>query len=258
MIKVAILGIGRMGKEVLRQCVSEGFEVVAVISRKDSTKLGMDAGRLSGISPLNVSVSSSENLAEILEETKPDVVIDFTNADACIENSKVVCEKKINMVIGTTGFSESQLDELRGCIEKNEIGAVISPNMSIGVNVFWKLIKEAAKLLKGYEIEIVEAHHRFKKDKPSGTAIKTAKIISREIGRDWGEIPIHSLRVGDIVGEHTVLFATIGERLEITHKAHSRDAFSRGVIKAVKFIQGKKGLYNMDDVIGLNKKSRTE
>lgn len=267
MIKVTIIGLGRMGKEVLRQCVADGFKIVSVIEAPKSPLLGKDAGTLAGIEPLDIWVTNSEYLSRTLDETRPDVVTDFTNAKACVENSKLVCEKGINLVIGTTGFIESELKELKENIKRCETGAVISPNMSIGVNVFWRLVGRASELLKDYDIEIIEAHHRFKKDAPSGTALKTAEIISDKLGRDlkdiatYGrkgmkergikEIGIHAIRAGDIVGEHTVLFGTLGERVEIIHRAHSRAAFAKGVVEAVKFIKGKKGVYGMDDVLGL-------
>ncbi len=266
-MKIAMLGMGRMGREIVRNATEEGMEVVAAIDKDDSPAVGEDAGTLAGIRALGVNVTGSGNLAEILEESKPDVVIDFSSPTACLENSAVVCAKRINMIIGTTGFSDGELRELKKNIESSGIGAVISPNMSVGVNVFWDLVRNATGLLKGYDIEITEAHHRFKKDAPSGTAKKTAEIIAEELGeslsdsvvygrkgikeRQAGEIGIHAIRAGDIVGEHTVMFSTLGERLEIIHRAHSRRAFSSGVGMAVKFIHGKKGIYGMDDVLGL-------
>jgi len=265
--KIAMLGMGRMGREIVRNAAAEGMEVVAAVDSDDGPSIGQDAGTLAGISPLGVTVTGVGSLAETLENSKPDAVVDFSSPEACLENSKIVCEKKINMVIGTTGLSDEQLTGLKQNIEGAGIGAVISPNMSVGVNVFWELVREATKLLKDYDIEITEAHHRFKKDAPSGTAKKTAEIIAKELeenladsavyGREGikerqpGEIGIHAIRAGDIVGEHTVIFGTLGERVEITHKAHSRGAFSSGVIKAAQFISGKKGIFSMADVLEL-------
>ncbi len=267
MIKIAMLGVGRMGKGIIKEAKKEGFDVVAAIDSPENQIIGRDAGLMSQIDALGVEVSSAADLEDTLKKTKPQVVIDFTNAEACFWNSKVICRDGINMVIGTTGFSGKQLEEMRKDIERYDVGAVISPNMSVGVNVFWEIISEATKLLRDYDIEITEAHHRFKKDAPSGTALKTAQIITEELGksmddalvygrkgkheREEGEIGIHAIRAGDIVGEHTVLFGTLGERVEITHKAHSRDAFVKGVIKAVHFINGKKGIYSMKDVLGI-------
>jgi len=267
MIKVCILGCGRMGKEIIKECVNEGFEIVAAVDAPDNPINGKDAGLISGIGKLGVTVSSASNLEKIIEKSKPDVVIDFTNAEASFWNSKVIFQKGINMVIGTTGFSDEQIREIRRYIKRYNVGAVISPNMSIGVNVFWNLIEMATKLLKDYDIEIIESHHRFKRDAPSGTALKTAEIIADILNenlddmgifgrkgiseRRKGELGIHAIRAGDIVGEHTVLYATIGERIEIIHRAHSRMAFVKGVIKAVKFIRKRKGIYDMKDVLGI-------
>ncbi len=248
MIKIAVLGVGRMGREIIKQAAAD-FKIVATIDSPKSEFLGKDAGILSGIEPIRVTVESSDNLAGILDRAKPDVVVDFTNADACAKNSRIISDKKVNMVIGTTGFTEEQMSELKNNITKNNIGAVISPNMSIGVNVFWNLVRDASKFLRDYDIEVVEAHHRFKKDKPSGTALKTAEVIAKETGKNKEEIPIHAIRAGDIVGDHTAVFATPGERIEITHRAHSRMAFVNGVLKAVKFIYGKKGIYGMNEVL---------
>jgi len=267
MIKIAVIGFGRMGKEIIKEAVAEGFKVVAVIDAPGSQYAGKDAGSLAGIESLGVAVSTSDVLAKTLDYAKPDVVIDFSSPAACVKNSKVASEKKIDLVIGTTGFSEKDLSEIKENVKKNNIGAVISPNMSMGVNVFWEIVREAAKMLKDYDIEIIEKHHRFKKDAPSGTALKTADIIGKSIGTDLeknavygrkglkerakGEIGIHAIRAGDIVGEHTVLFGTLGERVEITHTAHSRGALTKGAILAARYIKGKKGVYGMNDVLGL-------
>jgi 4-hydroxy-tetrahydrodipicolinate reductase len=256
-----------MGKLIVKMLSSAGHKVVSVVDAPGTVDLSKDAGLLAGISELGVKVSSSDKLSETLDETKPDVVVDFTTASACVGNAKTVSGKKINLVIGTTGFTEAQKKEIEDTVKKNKVGAVLSPNMSVGVNAYWKLVAEAAKTLKGYDVEVIEAHHRFKKDAPSGTALKTAEVICEAQGRSLkdvgvygrkgdaprkeGEIGIHAIRAGDIVGEHTVLFSTLGERLEVTHRAHSREAFVSGVMKAVDFIAGKKGFYDMKDVLGL-------
>jgi 4-hydroxy-tetrahydrodipicolinate reductase len=267
MIKIGVIGFGRMGKEIIKEAVGAGMKIVAVVDAPQSPAFGKDAGVLSGIDKLGVDVSSAENLGATLEKTKPDVVIDFSSVAATIKNSKTVSDKKINLVIGTTGLSEKELSEIKDNVKKNNTGAVISPNMSIGVNVFWKLTESAAKKLSDYDIEIIEKHHRFKKDAPSGTAMKTAQVIADAIEIDLkekgvygrkgmkerakGEIGIHAIRAGDIVGEHTVIFCTLGETIELTHKAHSRSVFTKGAIKAAEYVKGKKGVYGMDDVLNL-------
>jgi 4-hydroxy-tetrahydrodipicolinate reductase len=267
MAKVAVLGVGRMGKGIIAEAVSAGMQVVAAVDAPASPQIGKDAGMLAGISLLNVLVSSAADLEKTLDKTKPDVVIDFSSADACIKNFPIISWKGVNVVIGTTGLKPEQLEAIKADAKRNNIGVVISPNMSVGVNVFWKIIAEATKNLRDYDVEIIEKHHRFKKDAPSGTALKTAEIISKELNKDLvdnavygrhglserkaGEIGIHAIRGGDIVGEHTVMYTTLGERIEITHIAHSRGALIGGAIKAAKFIAGKKGVYGMNDVLGI-------
>ena len=268
-MKVGIIGFGRMGKQIAKRALDEGMEIACVVDVSSHPDQNKDIGIGLGREPINVKLSSAENLKETIRESKPDVMIDFSSASACVNNTKIITENKINIVIGTTGFSESQLSEVKTNISRYSIGAVLSPNMSVGVNVFWKLVGDAAKLLKDYDIEIIEAHHILKKDAPSGTALKTAEVISNALNkklddvavfgrrglaeRKTGEIGIHAIRAGDIVGDHTVLFATQGERIEITHRAHSRDAFVNGVIKSTEFIKGRIGIYDMSDVLKLNK-----
>jgi len=266
MTKVAVLGVGRMGKGIIAEAVSAGMQVVAAVDSPGNPQIGKDAGMLAGISLLNVLVSSAADLEKTLDKTKPDVVIDFSSADACAKNFPIIAKKGVSVVIGTTGLKPEQLEAIKADAKKCNIGLVVSPNMSVGVNVFWKIIAEATKNLKDYDVEIIEKHHRFKKDAPSGTALKTAEIIAKEMGkptldavygrhglseRKAGEIGIHAVRGGDIVGEHTVMYTTLGERIEITHIAHSRSAFIGGVIKAAKYIPGKKGVYGMNDVLGI-------
>jgi 4-hydroxy-tetrahydrodipicolinate reductase len=172
--------------------------------------------------------------------------------------------KKVNLVVGTTGFTPEQKALMEKAIKENGVAAVISPNFSIGVNVFWGLLAEAAKSLSDYDIEIIEAHHNQKKDAPSGTAVKAAEVISKTLGGKelvYGrhglsprkqEIGIHAVRGGDIVGDHTVLFAGDGERIEIKHQAHSRQAFAKGAVKAAVWVSSAPpGVYEMADVLGI-------
>jgi 4-hydroxy-tetrahydrodipicolinate reductase len=262
-IKVAFVGLGKMGRAAAKKVLeTEGLEVVAAF---DVSGLGSDVGILVGSCETGIKVEDPARLAKTLKTLRPDVVVDFTQPEATLKNSRAVAAAGVNMVIGTTGFTDKQMNELV-CVLKG-VGAVISPNMSVGVNVFWKLVGEAAKELKGYDVEVVEAHHRFKKDAPSGTALKAVKVIcdatGRDIGRDVvygrhgdskrrdGEIGVHSIRAGDIVGEHTVMFTTLGERFEVRHVAHSRDSLASGIPAALRFIRGKKGIYDMADVLGL-------
>ena len=256
-----------MGKLIIKMLFEAGHDVVAVVDAMGAPCIGKDAHTLAGLEEKGVTVSMSRELAKTLAEAMPDVIVDFSIADACCENAVVAASAGVNLVIGTTGISDEQMKILEDGIESNNIGAVISPNMSVGVNAFWEIVRKAAAMLPDYDIEIVEAHHRFKKDAPSGTALKTADVICEALGkslsdvavygrqgecpRKEGEIGIHAIRAGDIVGEHTVLFSTLGERVEVTHKAHTREAFVSGVVRAVEFIDGKTGLYSMKDVLNL-------
>ncbi|MCK4475685.1 MAG: 4-hydroxy-tetrahydrodipicolinate reductase [Methanophagales archaeon] len=258
-IKVAVAGArGRMGSQVVRSVSeNENMELVACF---DPSNVGEE------IAP-GIKISSPDAMEHVLKEVKPDVFVDFTNATAAVENVKVASRNKVKLVVGTTGFSEEQFKEMENAIKDN-VPAIVSPNFSIGVNIFWKLIAEAARHLQAYQyhVEIIEMHHSHKKDAPSGTAVKAAEIISDYIGgktafvygrqgitgeRTDEEIGIHAVRAGDIVGDHIVLYAGKGERLEITHRAHSREAFAQGAIKAIEWISGKerREIYSMDEMM---------
>ena len=210
----------------------------------------------------DVVVSHVDEIDEVLKNASPDVLIDFTIADAAVSNIGHAVRNNVNLVVGTTGLEPYQ-DEIAGIIADN-VSAVIAPNFAVGVNVFWKLIAEAAEYVGDWDIEIVEAHHRHKKDAPSGTARQAAEIISRVLGRKrlvhgreglcprGDEIGIHAIRGGDIVGDHLVLFAGDGERIEIRHQAHSRQAFAAGAIRAARWVMdAPAGIHGMDDVLGL-------
>ena len=259
MTRIAITGaLGRMGTLVIQEAARiEGMELVA----------GLDA--VGAGKPLQggVLVKDASQLEQVLKETRPDVLIDFTIAKAAVKNVCIAASLGVDLVVGTTGISSEQLSEMREAIEGN-VAAVITPNFSVGVNLFWKLVADAAAALKGYDfdIEIIEAHHNQKKDAPSGTALATLEAIRRARGESdlsevvYGrngimprgkEIGVHAVRAGDIVGDHTVLLAGPGERLEIRHQAHSRAAFASGAVRAATWVVGRKpGIYGMADVLG--------
>ena len=270
-IKVAVTGaLGRMGGGIIKTLYKypEEFKLVAAIESPNHEKKGEDIGLLHGIGNTGVVLETSDELENILDRTKPDVLVDFTAPEPCVNTTKIASSKGVNLVIGTTGFTESQKEELENAIKKHNVSAIISQNYAIGVNIFFKTLEFLGKKLGDYDIEIVEMHHRFKKDAPSGTALRAAEIIMDNLNRDshinYGrkgligerkkeEICIHALRGGDVVGDHTVIFAGDGERLELTHKASSRQAFINGVILAIKFIsQKEKGIYNTFDMLNLN------
>lgn len=267
MIKLGVTGAaGRMGKAILNLASQDkAFKITAALELEDSPAIGTDVGALIGTKALGVKVTS-----DTLQAFKScDVVIDFTHASATSSNLAAAKKTKTQFVLGTTGFDEKVKKFLKSA--SKSIGIVQAPNMSIGVNLLFKLAEITGKALdEDYDIEIVEAHHRMKKDAPSGTAlgllesvaasrkknIKKDAIYGRvgETGaRPRGELAVHTMRGGDVVGDHTVFFLGNGERIELTHKASSRDAFASGALKAAKFIVRKRaGLYNMRQVLGID------
>lgn len=265
-IRAIVTGAGgRMGGRIVH-AISEtdGIKNTGGTEQKGSPFIGKDIGSVAGVEGSNIPISDS--LESIIQDG--DVIIDFTLPEATMENVRLAASNKKDIIIGTTGLSGVQMDEIKKC--SGDIRIVQAPNMSVGVNVLFKLIKEAALALgEGYDIEITEAHHRFKKDAPSGTALKIADILSSTMNRDLSkvavygrkgmtgertdqEIGIHVIRGGDIAGDHTVTFCGMGERLQLTHIAHNRDNFARGAVRAALWLSDKKpGLYNMMDVLGL-------
>jgi len=266
MTKVIIAGAaGRMGRRI-GYMVNEhqDLEVAAGFERPDSPDVGKDMGELGGYGTNGVKVAG--DLAAVIDQG--DVIIDFTFHEATMKIARQAAQKNRAMVIGTTGLSQENLQELAELCKN--MPCVQAPNMAVGVNVLFKLAAKVASILgNDYDMEIVEAHHRMKKDAPSGTAMKLGEVMAEAVGRDLEkdgvfarhgiigertdkEIGLQTIRAGDIVGEHTVYFAGAGERLELTHRAHSRDNFARGASLAAAWV-GKQpnGLYNMFDVLGL-------
>lgn len=266
MVKVAITGAaGRMGRSLIKACHdAEGVLVGAALERNGSQLIGVDAGELGGVGKLDVHVTDS--LSQVINDF--DVLIDFTHPDAAMEHAKICCAAGRRLVIGTTGFSQEQRQRLS--IIARETALVLAPNMSIGVNLCFKLLSMAAQVLGDeVDVEIIEAHHRHKVDAPSGTALRMGEVVAQALGRDLNETAVYArqgitgerdrktigfstIRAGDIVGEHTVMFAGAGERIEITHKASSRMTFANGAVRAAKWVnQQSKGQFDMQDVLGL-------
>ncbi len=261
--RVALVGAcGRMGSLIIhRLLATDGVKISAAF---DLVNIGKDIGEVVGVGKLDVPVSDSKDLASVLKESRTDVLIDFTIAPATAVNAPVAAAAGVNLIIGTTGLTAEQKTNITQAVVKNNVAAVISSNYSIGVGVFFKLIREAARYLgDGYDVEIIEAHHNQKKDAPSGTAMTAAEIIGKEMGGKefvFGregvcprgkEIGIHAIRGGDIVGDHTVMFIGNSERIEVRHQAHSREIFVGGAVMAAKWVVSqKKGVvYEMSDVL---------
>jgi len=265
-MRVAIIGAsGRMGKTLIDAVnQAEGLSVSAAIERPDSSLVGADAGELAGIGKLGVTVVG--DLRQAVDAF--DVLIDFTTPATTVNNLQICLEHNKKIIIGTTGFDEAGLAKIDDAAKK--IAVIFAANFSVGVNVCLKLLKQAAEVLHdGYDIEVIEGHHRHKVDAPSGTALRMGEVVADTLGRDLktcavygregitgardpGTIGFSTVRAGDIVGDHTVLFATEGERVEITHKASSRMAFAKGAAHSCQWIADKAfGLFDMQDVLNL-------
>jgi 4-hydroxy-tetrahydrodipicolinate reductase len=266
MIRVAITGVtGRMGKSLVQAAhLNDDVDLVGAVARPASSLLGVDSGELAGTQANKVAII--DQLQSCIDSV--DVVIDFTLPDPSIRNLAIREQAGRAIVIGTTGFSPEQRQHIE--MTAQTIPVVLAPNMSVGVNLSFKLLEIAAKVLGDQvDVEIIEAHHRHKLDAPSGTALRMGEVVADVLGRDldtqavWGrhgkmaerkpdEIGFSVIRGGDIVGEHTVMFADEGERLEITHKATSRMTFASGAMRAAIWLKNKPaGLYDMQDVLGL-------
>jgi len=255
---------GRMGRTLLEAVTqAPDMQLGAALERSGSPYLGKDAGELIGAS---CGVAVTDDFVAALSGS--DVLIDFTRPEGTLAHLAVCRAKGVKMVIGTTGFSVEQKDKLKAAAK--DIAIVFAPNMSVGVNVTFKLLEIAAKALnEGYDIEIIEAHHRHKVDAPSGTALHMGEVVAQTLGRSLAEVAVYgrqgvtgerktatigfaTVRGGDIVGDHTVMFAGTGERIEISHKASSRATFAVGALRAARFLTNKQnGLFDMQDVLGL-------
>lgn len=266
MTRIAIVGAtGRMGKALIEACTqSKDVQLTAAFDHAGCKAIGGDAGELAGVGRLGITVGS-----DVAARTADfDVLIDFTRPEATLAHLAICRKAGKRLVIGTTGFSPEQREEIAAA--SRDIGIVFAPNMSVGVNLCFKLLDLAARVLGDeVDVEIVEAHHRHKVDAPSGTALRMGEVVANALGRDLKDCAVYgregvtgerdrktigfaTLRAGDIVGDHTVLFAGAGERVEITHKASSRLNFANGALRAAGWLMEKgRGLFDMQDVLGL-------
>ncbi len=267
MTKIAVTGAaGRMGGRIITLATeSDQLQVAGAVEMAGHPKIGDDAGYVAGCGDLGVSISDS--LEAALEGAE--LLIDFTFPQVTLANAAVCARLGKGMVVGSTGFTPEEREQLNSFA--SQIPIVFAPNMSVGVNVCFKLLKDLAKTLgEGFDVEIVELHHNKKKDSPSGTAVRMGEVVADALGRDYNqvanyhregmcgersseEIGMQTVRGGDIVGEHTVYFIGMGERIELTHRAMSRDMFARGAIRAAGWLGGKgPGMYDMQAVLGLD------
>lgn len=266
MIKISVCGAaGRMGQRIISTInETEGVQLAAALERPANPLLGQDVGLVSGCGPLGVKIS--DDLNAVIAAC--DVMVDFTAPKISLKNLEACGLQKKAIVIGSTGFTPEQRDLAVELARYTPV--VLAPNMSVGVNVCFKILKDLAAILgDDFDVEIVEAHHRLKQDAPSGTAVRMGEVVAEALGRDYDkvanfhregitgvrtreEIGMQTIRGGDIVGEHTVYFIGMGERIELSHRAMTRDMFSRGAVRAAKWVVGRTpGLYDMQDVLGL-------
>ena len=264
MLRIAVTGAGgRMGRTLIEAChQSQQCQLTAAFERLDSTLSGVDSGELSGIGSNNIKIITDIDSA--IDQF--DVMIDFTSVDSTLDHIETCKQYGKKLIIGTTGFTSEQKIIIEQASQ--DIAIVFAPNMSVGVNLCLKLLQMAAKVMgDDADIEIIEAHHRHKVDAPSGTALRMGEVVAETLGRNLDECAVYgreghtgardsktigfeTIRAGDIVGDHTVMFATEGERVEITHKASSRMTFAKGAIRAAIWLQNKdKGLFDMQDVL---------
>jgi len=266
MLAVIVCGAaGRMGSTLVRLIhESRAMTLAGAVEFSGNPQLGKDAGEVAGVGKVGVPIDA--DLASLIKGAG--VIIEFTAPDATMEHVKIAAKKNIPIVVGTTGLNQKQMDEIKKISRRTRV--LISANMSLGVNLLVSLMGKVAAILgDDYDVEIVEAHHRFKKDAPSGTALALARPIAAALKRDLDQagvcgrkgivgertkqaIGLLSVRAGDIVGEHTVIFGGLGERIEFIHRAQSRETFARGALRAAQWlVKQKKGLYSMQDVLGL-------
>jgi len=253
---------GRMGRRIITLAIEAAeFDIMGAVERQDHPDIGKDAGLVAGTGPINVKLDSVYPAAA-------DVVIDFSQPAAADKTVDYCTENGAALVLGTTGLSDGQREKIKATSKK--VPLIYGTNMSVGMNVLFSLVGKVASMLGDeYDVEIIEQHHRFKKDAPSGSALTLAENVCKATGRKFpdslvcgrsgkdalrqkGTIGVHSIRAGDITGIHSVIFCTLGEKLTLNHTAHSRDTFARGALRAAKWLIGKKpGLYSMADVLGL-------
>lgn len=266
MVKAVVTGAaGRMGGKIISLISTmDNIRVVGAVEVSRHPIIGHDIGQGLGLGRTGIKVC--DTLSDCIGQA--DVVIDFTDHESSMKYLKIASESDKAIVIGSTGFTPAEMESIKTLTKKTR--CVLTPNMSVGVNVMLKVLEYCAGILKDdYDVEIIEAHHHLKKDAPSGTAMQMARVIAEKLQRDpeecfvysrrgligertKKEIGIQTVRAGDIVGDHTVIFGGVGERLEFVHRAHSRDNFAKGAIRAAQWIVSQKnGLYDMQDVLGL-------
>lgn len=258
MTNVCLIGLGRTGMEIARVIMEQrDMRLVAAICSDFSSKAGKDIGEILGLHDIGAKIYTSSQLNYVLEKIKPDVFVDFSNYKATMNHVASISEKKAALVIGTTGFSKTDILRMKVLAKKNGSGILNAPNITVGVNVMMLLSNITSRILSDYDFEISEAHHKHKKDSPSGTALKIADQIEEGLQSSGVKInesiPIHAVRAGGIIGRHEVMIAGENDKIEIVHESFNRKAFADGALKGIRFIKGKRGFFGMQDVLDLER-----
>lgn len=268
-VKVALFGIGRMGQVVARNLLKDqSVKLVLVASRSGGEKVGKDIGEILELPNTGLTVQGCDQLVQSLIAARPEIVIDFTTPEAGLINLKTAAKYGAHLIVGTTGYTKFQTEALRSIANMYNVSLVMAPNLSIGINMLIDLAKKMAKVLTGFDIEVIEEHHRYKKDAPSGTAIRLAKLVAESAGINpekgliFGrqgnksskgrEIAIHAIRGGGTIGVHKIVFVSDNERLEIKHESINRNAFTDCLHKVIKYVHSHPpGIYSVEEILGL-------
>lgn len=259
MIKLCVSGLGRTGKEIAKAALNQkDIQLVSAICSPTSSSKNLDLGKVLEIDDTGIIIKGSDKLEEVIFRNRPDVVIDFSNPKAALKNALIFSKYRVNLVLGTTGFSNYDLRRIIVMARKYKNGIVYAPNITLGVNVLMLLTNLTASLLNNYDFQITEVHHKNKLDSPSGTAKKIALEIqgglkNTGLSISTENVPINSVRAGGVIGKHEVMIAGQEDKIEIVHESFSRKAFAEGALKAARFINKKSGYYEMRDVLGLEK-----
>lgn len=268
-VKVGLIGIGRMGKTAARNLLKNSFvKLVLVVARPDGGKAGKDLGEILDLPPAGIIVRGCDELAQSLILTRPEIVIDFTTPESSLQNLKIAAKSGSHLIVGTTGFTKFQAEALRSIAKMYNVSLVMAPNLTIGINILMNTAKKIATILSGFDVEVIEEHHRYKKDAPSGTAIRLARTVAEGMGinPDKGllygrhgaksvkgnEITIHAVRGGGTIGVHKIVFISDNERIEIKHESLNRNAFTDCLIRIIKFVYvNPTGFYTVEEILGL-------
>lgn len=259
MLRVCISGLGKTGLEIARAVLlQKDMKLVSAICSPESANKGKDIGDMLNMKSIGVKLAGSNELEKEIFKKKPDVVIDFSNVNAVLKNAQIFTKLNVNMVIGTTGFSKIGQRRLKVLAKRYNTGIVYAPNITLGVNVLMFLTNLTANILNEYDFEVMEIHHKYKKDSPSGTAKKIAVEISKGLNASGvkcsdEDINITAVRAGGVVGKHEVLVVGEDDKIVISHESFNRKAFAMGAIRAARFIAGKAGFFEMSDVLNLDK-----